>query len=126
MLGVTVFQRDRRASGPAQAAARLVQRREYAEVIAAADRFGLTPTGFCFQTTLDAARNLHTGTAEGMALRPGVFEPGWHTLIEDAIAYWHSEPPSAHYSRHPHRCYQDPVRFVACGIGAAKAHAHTD
>jgi hypothetical protein len=38
---------------------------EYAEVTTAADRYGLTPTGFCSQATLDAARNLPTGsTAE--------------------------------------------------------------
>jgi hypothetical protein len=35
---------------------------EYVEVIIAADRFGLTPTGFCAHAALDAARNQHTGT----------------------------------------------------------------
>jgi hypothetical protein len=39
---------------------------EYAEVAAAADRFGLTPTGFCSQAALDAARDTHTGTTEPM------------------------------------------------------------
>jgi hypothetical protein len=39
---------------------------EYAEVAAAADRYGLTPTGFCSQAVLDAARNAHTGTTEPM------------------------------------------------------------
>ncbi len=37
---------------------------EYAELTAAADLAGLTPTGFCAQTALDAARNLHTNTVE--------------------------------------------------------------
>jgi chemotaxis protein histidine kinase CheA len=39
---------------------------EYAEVTTAAHRFGLTPTGFCAQASLDAARNLPTGTVERM------------------------------------------------------------
>jgi uncharacterized protein (DUF1778 family) len=37
---------------------------EYAEVTTAAGWFGLTPTGFCAHTALDAARNLHAGAAE--------------------------------------------------------------
>src|SRR5262249_40632971 len=37
---------------------------EYSEVTVAAERFGLTPTGFCAHATLDAARNLHAGAAE--------------------------------------------------------------
>jgi hypothetical protein len=54
---------------------------EHAEVTAAADRYGLTPTGFCSQATLDAARNLPTGTtAERMEhealgnLQAGLFQ----------------------------------------------------
>lgn len=39
---------------------------EYAAVTAAADRYGLTPTGFCCQAALDAARNVPTGTTEPM------------------------------------------------------------
>jgi len=39
---------------------------EYAEVTTAAQRFGLTPTGFCAQASLDAARNLPTGPVERM------------------------------------------------------------
>jgi uncharacterized protein (DUF1778 family) len=39
---------------------------EYAEVAAAADRYGLTPTGFCSQAALDAARNAHTSATEPM------------------------------------------------------------
>ena len=35
---------------------------EYAELTAAADLAGLTPTGFCAQAALDAARDLHTAT----------------------------------------------------------------
>jgi hypothetical protein len=40
-------------------------------------------------------------------------------LIEDAIAPWRSAPPSAPYSRHPHRRYHDAVEFVAYVIDAA-------
>jgi uncharacterized protein (DUF1778 family) len=35
---------------------------EYAEVTTAAGRYGLTPSGFCSQAALDAARNVPTGT----------------------------------------------------------------
>ena len=48
-----------------------------------------------------------------------MFEPRWHGLIEDAIAYWRSEPPPPPYRRHPHRRYHDAVDFVACVIDAA-------
>jgi hypothetical protein len=37
---------------------------EYAELATAADNAGLTPTGFCAQAALDAARNLHTNPTE--------------------------------------------------------------
>jgi uncharacterized protein (DUF1778 family) len=37
---------------------------EYAELAIAADLAGLTATGFCAQAALDAARDLHTNTAE--------------------------------------------------------------
>ena len=39
---------------------------EYAAVAAVADRYGLTPTGFCSQAALDTARNAHTGATEPM------------------------------------------------------------
>jgi len=39
---------------------------EYAELAIAADQAGLTPTGFCAQAALDAARDLHTNTAKRM------------------------------------------------------------
>jgi pyrroloquinoline quinone (PQQ) biosynthesis protein C len=56
-----------------------------------------------------------------------VFEPRWHELIEDAIAYWHGDPPSQPYRTHPHRRHQDAVEFVACVIDAAnRAHADTN
>jgi predicted nucleotidyltransferase len=48
-----------------------------------------------------------------------VFEPRWHELIADAIAYWRGEPLSEPYRRHPHRRYHDAVEFVACVIDAA-------
>lgn len=37
---------------------------EYAEVATAADQAGLTPTGFCAQVALDAARNLHANAVK--------------------------------------------------------------
>jgi uncharacterized protein (DUF1778 family) len=37
---------------------------EYTDVATAADQAGLTPTGFCAQVALDAARNLHANTVE--------------------------------------------------------------
>jgi uncharacterized protein (DUF1778 family) len=37
---------------------------EYTEIAAAADQFGLTPTGFCAHAALDAARDSHAGTVE--------------------------------------------------------------
>ncbi len=33
-----------------------------------------------------------------------MFEPRWHGLIEDAVAYWRGEPPSARYRRRPAGC----------------------
>ena len=48
-----------------------------------------------------------------------VFDPRWHGLIEDAIAFWRGEPPSAPYRRHPHRRHHDAVEFVASVIDAA-------
>jgi predicted nucleotidyltransferase len=50
-----------------------------------------------------------------------VFEPRWHRLIEDAMAYWRGEPPSKAYGRHPHRRHRDAVEFVACVIDAANS-----
>ena len=48
-----------------------------------------------------------------------VFEPRWHTLIEEAVAYWRGEPPREPYRRHPHRRHRDAVEFVAYVIDAA-------
>jgi uncharacterized protein (DUF1778 family) len=39
---------------------------EYTELATAAELAGLTPTGFCAQVALDAARNLHSSTVERM------------------------------------------------------------
>lgn len=44
----------------------LVTDGEDAEIANAANQLGLTPTGFCAHAALDAARSLHTGTAERM------------------------------------------------------------
>jgi hypothetical protein len=48
-----------------------------------------------------------------------VFEPRWHALIEDAMAYWRSEPSSAPYRTHPHRRRHDAAEFVAYVIDTA-------
>ena len=48
-----------------------------------------------------------------------MFAPRWHGLIEDAMAYWRSEPPPPPYRKHPHRRYRDAVDFVTCVIDAA-------
>jgi Domain of unknown function (DUF4111) len=48
-----------------------------------------------------------------------VFEPRWHPLIEDAIAFWHVAPPAEPYRRRPHRRYHDAVEFVASVIDTA-------
>jgi hypothetical protein len=48
-----------------------------------------------------------------------VFEPRWHGVIEDAIAFWRAEPPPDPYRGHPHRRHRDAVAFVASVIRAA-------
>jgi Domain of unknown function (DUF4111) len=48
-----------------------------------------------------------------------MFASRWHGLIEDAMAYWRSEPPPPAYRKHPHRRYRDAVDFVTCVIDAA-------
>jgi hypothetical protein len=48
-----------------------------------------------------------------------VFEPRWHRLIEDALAYWRGNPPSEQYRRHPARRRRDAAEFVVCVIDAA-------
>jgi Domain of unknown function (DUF4111) len=47
------------------------------------------------------------------------FEPCWHPLIEDALAYWRGQPPAAPYRRHPVRRRHDAAEFVASVIDAA-------
>ncbi len=48
-----------------------------------------------------------------------VFEPRWHGLIEDALAFRRGKPPSAQYRRRPVRRCRDTAAFVACVIDAA-------
>jgi Aminoglycoside adenylyltransferase, C-terminal domain len=48
-----------------------------------------------------------------------VFDPAWRPLIDDAIAYWRSEPPSEQYRRDPGRRRRDAAEFVGCVIDAA-------
>jgi hypothetical protein len=45
-----------------------------------------------------------------------VFEPRWHGLIEDALAFRRGQPPSAQYRRRPVRRCHDAAEFVACVI----------
>jgi Aminoglycoside adenylyltransferase, C-terminal domain len=52
-----------------------------------------------------------------------VFDPRWRSLIDDAIAYWRSEPPPAQY-RHHHR-RRAAADFVDCVIDAADQLAPT-
>jgi hypothetical protein len=55
--------------------------------------------------------------AAGYALE--VFEPRWHGLIEDALAFRRGKPPSAQYRRRPIRRCRDAAEFVVCVIDAA-------
>jgi hypothetical protein len=48
-----------------------------------------------------------------------VFEPRWHALIKDALAYWRGDPPSDPYRRHPTRGHRDAAEFVDSVIDAA-------
>jgi hypothetical protein len=48
-----------------------------------------------------------------------VFEPRWHGLVEDALAFRRGEPPSAQYRRRPVGRCRDAAEFVVCVIDAA-------
>jgi hypothetical protein len=48
-----------------------------------------------------------------------VFEPRWHPLIEDAVAFWRDEKADGPYRRHPTRRRHDAGAFVASVIDAA-------
>jgi Domain of unknown function (DUF4111) len=47
-----------------------------------------------------------------------IFDARWHRLIEDAMAYWRGDPPSARYGRHPTRQQREAADFVAYVIEA--------
>lgn len=47
------------------------------------------------------------------------FDPRWHALIEDALAFWREEPALEPYRRHPSRRNRDAAAFVDCVIEAA-------
>jgi len=47
-----------------------------------------------------------------------VFEPRWHPVIADALAYWRDEPPVRQYRRHAHTRLRDAAEFVRCVIDA--------
>ena len=87
---------------------------------------GVPPRRFAASGVLGAPRLHYTIATGEIATKEAaaryaleVFEPRWHALIEDAIAYWRGEPPSEPYRRHPHRRYHDAVEFVACVIDEA-------
>jgi len=48
-----------------------------------------------------------------------VFEPRWHGLIEDTLAYWRGAPAPRPYRHHPTRRHRDAAKFVASVIEAA-------
>jgi hypothetical protein len=48
-----------------------------------------------------------------------VFEPRWHPLIEDALAFWRGAPSRRPYRHHPGRRHRDAGAFVATVIDAA-------
>ncbi len=48
-----------------------------------------------------------------------VFEPRWHPLIEDALAFWRDAPSRRPYRHHPGRRQRDAGAFVATVIDAA-------
>jgi pyrroloquinoline quinone (PQQ) biosynthesis protein C len=50
-----------------------------------------------------------------------VFDPHWHALIEDALAYWRGGPAQHPYRHHPARRHRDAAEFVAAVIEAANA-----
>lgn len=51
------------------------------------------------------------------------FEPRWHALIEDALAYWHGAPSLRPYRRRPARRRHDAAEFVTHVIDAGNALA---
>ncbi len=87
---------------------------------------GVPPRRMAASAVLGAPRLHYTLATDEIATKETaaryaieVFAPRWHGLIEDAIAYWRSEPPPAPYKTHPHRRYRDAVDFVAYVIDAA-------
>jgi hypothetical protein len=48
-----------------------------------------------------------------------VFEPRWHPLIEDALAFWRGQPAPSAYRRHPARRRQDVAEFVDVVVDSA-------
>jgi hypothetical protein len=50
-----------------------------------------------------------------------VFDLRWHPLINDAIRYWHSEPPAPQYRRSASHRRHDANEFVKCVIDAANS-----
>ncbi len=49
----------------------------------------------------------------------GTFDPRWHALIEDALAFWRGEPAPEPYRRRPSRRNRDAAAFVCSVIEAA-------
>jgi Domain of unknown function (DUF4111) len=87
---------------------------------------GVPPRRFAASGVLGAPRLHYTIATGRIATKEAaahyaleVFEPRWHRLIEDSLAFWHGKPPSEQYRRDPARRRRDAAEFVACVIDTA-------
>jgi hypothetical protein len=87
---------------------------------------GVPPRRLAAAGVLGAPRLHYTIATGGIATKQaaahyslGVFEARWHALIEDALAFWRGEPPSAQYRWRPAGRRRDAAEFVAWVIDAA-------
>ncbi len=87
---------------------------------------GVPPRRLAASGALGAPRLHYTIATGGIATKEAaahyaleVFEPRWHGLVEDALAFRRGEPPSAQYRRRPVRRCRDAAEFVVCVIDAA-------
>jgi Domain of unknown function (DUF4111) len=87
---------------------------------------GVPPRCLAASGVLGAPRLHYTIATGGIATKEAaahyaleVFEPRWHGLIEDALAFRRGKPPSAQYRRRPVRRCRDAAEFVVCVIDVA-------
>ena len=87
---------------------------------------GVPPRRLAASGVLGAPRLHYTIATGGIATKEAaarysleIFEPRWHGLIEDALAFWRGEPPSARYRRRPAGRRRDAAEFVVYVIDAA-------